>query len=92
MTKWTKGPWVISKHCSTLVLNEDGRSIATTGGYQSNTEITLHENEANAHLIAAAPDMYEALKEILSGYDVPNSACVSAHKALAKADGESDDK
>ena len=52
----TKGPWEISKLCSTLIDDKRGRNIASAGGYVSNVEDYLPENEANAHLIAAAPD------------------------------------
>lgn len=50
---YTKGPWKIAKHCSTLVESESGRNVASSGGYQSNVESTIDENEANAHLIKA---------------------------------------
>lgn len=52
--------------------------------------------EANAHLISAAPEMYEALKGLrelvqreVSGIDKRywNSSIVAADKALAKAEG-----
>lgn len=54
--------------------------------------------EANARLIAAAPDLYEALKAILAAYDGPtvdaatavSSRIPMARKALAKADGRSE--
>lgn len=52
-------------------------------------------NEANAHLIVAAPDMYEALKALLKPYAIPNDATYPQYpeywcntlKALAKAEG-----
>ena len=49
---------------------------------------------ANAHLIAAAPDMHEALKALLRDYSInPNSnifyeACRKARLALDKAEGK----
>ncbi len=52
--------------------------------------------EANAHLIAAAPDMYEALKGLLRDYSInPNSdifykACLKARESLAKVGGKGD--
>lgn len=47
------------------------------------------EGEANAHLIAAAPEMKEALEEVLRWDAYPNSSCRDRIKAaLAKANGE----
>jgi len=67
ITKHTPGPWAISKHCSTLVETSIGsRNICSAGGYTSNVTFELPTNEANARLIAAAPDMYNLLKELAS--------------------------
>jgi hypothetical protein len=45
------------------------------------------QNKANAHLIAAAPDMYEALEAMVEQYDNGPDAPIleSAHKALTAA-------
>lgn len=50
------------------------------------------EGRANAHLIAAAPDLYEALESITgeAGFEgLPESKQDAIHAALAKALGES---
>jgi hypothetical protein len=104
--KWTKGPWGIAQY-----ENYVGFSIWAAGvgciaerwwpAEEKNVPI-----EANAHLIAAAPELYEALKLAAaffeSGYTVlAGSGQVSAvvkiggmgavcNIALAKARGESD--
>lgn len=68
------------------------------------TEIAIVFGEANAHLIAAAPDMYEALKSLRTLLQDSDSIRIQAHgigdefgaynifekadKALAKAEGE----
>lgn len=68
MNKFTPGPWEVNteaglplrevfSHSETDVL------ICDTGC--SNVEMDAAEIEANAHLIAAAPEMYEALKDCL---------------------------
>jgi len=60
----TKGPWSIDPRASTHVI-AGGRGICSTGGYgrYGRTEVDADtENEANAHLIALAPEMYDALK------------------------------
>ncbi len=51
-------------------------------------EIPEHETQANAHLIAAAPDLYEALEACLTP-GMPDHLVIQAWKALAKARGES---
>lgn len=70
MSGFTPGPWRVHPRTSMTVMNEDGRVVATTGGYSSTTdgERVHHENEANARLIAAAPAMYEALKALFDDY------------------------
>lgn len=63
MTKFTKGPWGISSRFANvrIVPESDGMgtTIATMGNW--NGEFA-DEQRANANLIAAAPEMYEALK------------------------------
>ena len=54
----TKGPWTIYE--GTHVMSGD-RLVANTGGYQTNFEDHVTENEANAELIAKAPEMYDQL-------------------------------
>lgn len=45
------------------------------------------KGEANGKLIAAAPEMYEALKKVLEVYD-PDPAVVPIRKILRKAEGK----
>lgn len=56
---------------------EKDRTICTTGGYSSNQEDTLPQNQANAELIVKAvnshPELVEALKESL---ELTCSLCV----------------
>ena len=57
-TKFTPGPWRYEYedgYCGELI-GANGGMICT---------FTDEPNEANANLIAAAPDLYEALKEVL---------------------------
>lgn len=56
----------------------------------------LEQIEANAHLISAAPDMYESLKEILESFEGNEFVSGSdefetARAALSKANGGSND-
>ena len=50
----TPGPWAVSKGCDQYVC-ADGLWIASTIGVRG------EQGAANAHLIAAAPDLFEAL-------------------------------
>lgn len=80
MAKYTKGPWRINKRSQFTVETLDGRSIATTGGYYDNKRVNeVHEeNTANARIIAASPEMYGVLNELLTKRDftsiMPQSA------------------
>ncbi len=61
-TKHTPGPWTVRYQYNVFA---GKRSIAGCGGYTSNdpNEDTHEVNMANAHLIAAAPDLLAACKE-----------------------------
>ena len=60
-TKHTKGEWVVDKRASTRVHYND-ITIASCGGGQN--DIELEEQQSNAKLISAAPDLLEALVNI----------------------------
>ena len=86
--KWTKGPWCVN-----------GETVESTSGV-CRARIAIIDDgagtnpTANAHLIAAAPDMYEALRAIIT--DLPSNRDWldpvverAAKAALKKARGES---
>lgn len=59
MTKHTPGPWKVIQSDSPVVQTEDDHhAICTTYGVYA----TREQKEANANLIAAAPDMLECLQ------------------------------
>lgn len=89
---FTPGPWAI-----------DGLSLvhvadASRGGQRVTVADVRHNREANAHLIAAAPELYEALGAFVSAanlsvFDKGADAALAnafdlAERALAKARGE----
>ena len=61
---YTKGEWKAEQDAanSIRIFSQDSEQIASVMDYDGN-DIT-EEMEANAHLIAAAPEMYEALEHI----------------------------
>lgn len=84
MTKHTQGPWVahIGNH-DTYISMPDGAEI-----YTGTEDQNLETIEANARLIAAAPDLLEALEWCLMvyGHDWPENA--SIRETIKKAKGE----
>jgi len=68
---YTKGEWIIFKDMRGLTEFKDGH--AQIGGDNGRFNVAIIPNHwnnapANACLIAAAPDIYEALKQILPDY------------------------
>lgn len=100
-TKFTKGPWSAFCVGSTVAVDIGpkptgaGTCIVSWPGFDS-CNLPLREQKANAHLIAAAPELYEALEELVdlmegvrTGDYTPDSFTNQvAHSALAKARGE----
>ena len=91
----TPGPWSVEPHMSRGDLPrpwvgrlEENRFAALACGD------TGEEASANAHLIAAAPDMYAALESAIGAMEVLGhpkdyGALAKAKRVLAKARGES---
>jgi len=82
--KFTPGPWKIQKSISGV------HPIAAPG---IRAHITYVNDVENAHLIAAAPEMYEALEALISAMDdvlynadrVPDCIVAVAQEAMDKA-------
>lgn len=83
--QFTKGPWLKNGR---LIYSRDAVFIATA----SKTDIEdFQQIEANAALIACAPEMYELLKDLLgnSSFNVEHSDVADKIEImLAKARGE----
>ena len=70
MSKHTKGPWeVFPKESKTKVYCDDtlGSLVADCHTSQQFCVLPKEEREANARLIAAAPEMYAMLKGVVDG-------------------------
>ena len=93
-TKFTPGPWKISEYRnshSMIIVGSDEWDVA---------EVGYPNRDANAHLIAAAPDLYKALANLEPYLDAivcyastieehpPNGFILETKAALAKARGE----
>jgi len=94
--KFTKGPWIVSKTSGMeIFINHCHENSKRVPGYFAEVRrfTTDHEQvDANAHLIAAAPELFEALEladAALSGANM-NIDVVrkKVRAALAKALGE----
>ena len=96
--KHTPGPWIsiINNYCSAdlkgCFVLADGVKIAEVSARNINSQTIC---EANAHLIAAAPELYECLEGIVSSLQcgAPDALIIReeiklARAALAKARGE----
>lgn len=81
MEKFTKGPWGESGR----LIYGSANLIATAGS--TDIEDWL-EVEANAALIAAAPEMYEMLKDLAANYINSDCKISDIENLLAKARGE----
>lgn len=101
-TKWTKGPWMVNENSHPVTISaalpEDRASGWEKGTAWPMAEVTpmlagergREEQIARARVMAAAPDLYEALAELVEAAPlVPNNPeMVAARAALAKARGE----
>ena len=76
MSGHTKGPWEVARTDAGIIVRTEsvkktraGASrYAAIGGFDRSDPEQLAEALANAHLIAAAPELLEALKELVEAY------------------------
>lgn len=86
MTKHTKGPWVIGDFGRVSTLNKD-----KSGEWYEPIDL---DNEANANLIAAAPELLDLCKHVLAnirsghGNDTDTSLQRLLEQTVAKAEGK----
>jgi hypothetical protein len=91
-TPWTEGPWHAwdrgigwevhqGATCHDIDLQDPGYCEVINDGFRDTF------TEQDAHLIAAAPDLYEALAEVVAQWGASGKVMKKAHAALAKARG-----
>lgn len=89
-TKFTKGPWAVAKNSSYFDIGADYNHIHNGLGEHVCIGV-MADQEANAHLIAAAPEMYEALDDVvkqITSADIHGIDIELIIELLAKARGE----
>ena len=92
MTKFTEGKWFVKqmKECNSIY----SVHYTVPASEYSQASITLYnqDNSGNAHLIAAAPDMYGMLESIAKNMLTTDGGCIEDMLAiemlLKKARGE----
>jgi hypothetical protein len=85
--KHTPGPWRFDGHG---INGNDGTRIAkvsNTNPHQGDGRTRDTEFDATSRLIAAAPELLEALKEVVAISDRKHDAWDKARAAIAKAEG-----
>lgn len=91
-TKFTKGPWVwMNGFDGEDYLSSNGEEVLTSR-WEGGSFTSLGVSNADAHLIAAAPDMYEALEDAAMEIKLLARGTTDSYDAimalLAKARGE----
>ena len=92
--KHTPGPWRLCRVDTDLVLDGNYKAIAKASFRATSTMNLVHETKANARLIAAAPELLEALKTLTAylGKTATHTsdleAVWDAEKVIRKATGE----
>lgn len=92
MTGHTPGPWRLHLVDDTTIIDKSGRFVASVCGGDEDLVDQDYNNpdewpilEANARLIASAPDLLEALKHARNQMQHPDQLI---DEAIAKATGE----
>ena len=102
MSKYTPGPWSVADLPHAVVVQTESPSkskygasrYAAIGGFDRGNPEQLAEALANARLIAASPELLDALDALLSACELPGDHCEieqalpKARAAIAKATGE----
>lgn len=99
MSKYTPGPWVLENRGCKYIVSKPGDGYITRDVCRlDGSTMSAFAQEANARLIAAAPELLEALRGLLAldkehhqrGHDDEDicQEVQAARAAIAKAEGE----
>ena len=83
MSKHTPGPWMADSHYPSV-----SAPTAPNLALCNDHAIPMSERIANARLIAAAPDLLEALKEVVAFTGALGGPYVRARAAIKAVEGE----
>jgi hypothetical protein len=83
----TPGPWKTKGLHGSVDIQAGNSFIASVASWNQSGPASIAEAKANAHLIAAAPDLYDALIAVVSVADRKTVEFDKARAALAKARG-----
>jgi hypothetical protein len=85
MAGHTPGPWTVGRDFSIIAGSEEIAALYTNDGADDSKPYPV---EANARLIAAAPELLEALKDAVDGEgDMTAERIARWRAAIAKAEG-----
>ena len=85
MPKFTQGKWEISDDGCIEIYDEKGLLVT---GIAEVAEYYTCDGQANARLIASAPEMYRWLLEVLGNEKIHKPTERAIEKLLARIDGE----
>ena len=88
-TNFTPGQWHVGSMASNrAAIVYAGHDYAICNCEVYHSKITIDESNANARLIAAAPELYKMLDLIVKNVELSNNLRIEAELALKKARGE----
>ena len=81
-TKFTKGPWFVEQMEDVNSVYDVHYNLPASEYSVASIVINIPDAEANAHLIAAAPDMYTMIGDLADMVDKLNEGFNTDHKAI----------